>query len=420
VIREALAPLAEREFRLLFFGRLVSFMGTAVAPVALAFAVIDDLDGSASQLGIVLAAIWVPQVAFLLVGGVFADRLPRHLVLVGSNALSGSAQLVAALVVLTGTAELWHLIATQVARGIAQSFFFPASAGLVPQVVSESKLQQANALLRMPQTGTQILGAALGGILVATTGSGWALAFDAASYFASAAILVFMRVAGRVRPQESFTREVREGWSEFRSREWLWTVVVAATLGNMIGQGCWAVLGPIVADRDLGGADTWGFVLACTAAGLFAGGIVALRWRPRRYLLVGQLFIVFSCVNIVALAAGAPVLVLAAAAFTLGFCVEIFGVYWDTALQQHVPGEALSRVASYDLFGSFLAIPVGLSLVGPVSDQIGIDATLWLSAGLFVAATSAALLSRELRTLERRDSPVAVSPEATHEAALES
>ena len=415
-----LAPLAEREFRLLFFGRLVSFLGSAVAPVALAFAIIDDLDGSASQLGLVLTATWLPQIAFILVGGVVADRLPRHLVLVGSNTVSGAAQLFAAGVILTGTAELWHLFLTQLVRGVAQAFFFPASTGLVPQVVSESKLQQANALLRMPQTGSAIVGTALGGILVAAVGSGWALAFDSVTYFASALILLLIRVPGRVRAQQRFARELREGWSEFRSREWIWAIVVAATFGNMIGQGCWAVLGPVIADRELGGADTWGFVLACTAAGLFAGGIVALRWRPRRYLLVAQISVTLSCANIVALAAGVPVVALAAAAFVLGFCVEIFGVYWDTALQQHVPREALSRVSSYDALGSFVAIPIGLSVVGPVSDAIGIEPTLWIAAALFVAAQSAALLSREVRTLERKEQPTALPPDPLPQAAIES
>lgn len=417
-MRDALSPLAEREFRLLFFGRLVSFLGTAVAPVALAFAIIDDLDGSASQLGLVLTATWLPQIAFILVGGVVADRLPRHLVLVGSNALSGVAQLVAATVILTGTAELWHLFVTQLVRGIAQAFFLPASAGLVPQVVSESKLQQANALLRMPQTGSQIFGTALGGILVAAVGSGWALAFDGVTYLVSAVILLLMRAPGIVRVQKGFVHELREGWSEFRSRQWIWAVVSAAAFANAIGQGCWAVLGPIVADREFGGAEAWGFVLASTAAGLFAGGIVALRWRPRRQLLVAQIAVTLSCVNIVALAAGLPVVALALAAFVMGFCIEIFGVNWDTALQQHVPREALSRVASYDMLGSFVAIPIGLSIVGPVSDAIGIQRTLWIGVALFLVAESAVLLSREVRTLERRETPVAVSRDPPPEAAL--
>jgi MFS family permease len=402
-VREALAPLREREFRLLFTGRFVSFLGSAVAPVALAFAVIDDLDGDASDLGLVLTATWLPQIAFILVGGVVADRLPRHLVLVGSNVLSGAAQLAVAVLLLAGTAELWHLIALQVVRGISTSFFFPASAGIVPQTVSADRLQQANALLRMTTNATFVIGAAAGGIVVAAAGSGLALAFDAATYFASAAILLAMRIPGTIRAGTSFVHELREGWSEFRSREWLWAIVLAATIGNMVSQGCWTVLGPIVADERLGGAAGWGAILAVQSAGLIAGGLLTMRLRPERPLLVAQLVVLLPALAIAALALELPLVAVAAAAFLYGMGIELFGVYWDTALQQHIPGQALSRVASYDALGSFVAIPIGLSLVGPVADSIGVQATLAAGAAVFVVGQGAALLSRDVRTLRRRD-----------------
>jgi len=337
-------------------------------------------------------------------------------VLVASNVLSGAAQLVAAVLLLTGTATLWHLVLTQLVRGVAQSFFFPASTGLVPQTVADEKLQQANVLLRMTTNGSFVLGAAAGGILVAAVGSGWALAFDGGTYLVSGAILVFMRVGGRVRARTGFAHDLREGWREFRSREWLWAIVAAATFGNMISQGCWAVLGPVVAQRELGGARAWGLVLATQSVGFLVGGVAAFRLRPRRYLLTAQAVIVFSAVNLVALALGVPVAVLAVAAFVTGFCVELFGVYWDTALQQHVPREALSRVSSYDALGSIVAIPVGLSVVGPVSAAIGVGTTLWAGAILFTFVQAAALLSRDVRTLARTDQPVAVDPSPEPEA----
>jgi predicted MFS family arabinose efflux permease len=402
-VREALAPLREREFRLLFAGRFVSFLGSAIAPVALAFAVIDDLDGDASDLGLVLTATWLPQLVFTLVGGVVADRLPRHLVLVGSNALSGVAQLAVAVLLITGSAELWHLVAIQVVRGIAISFFFPASTGIVPQTVSAGRLQQANALLRMTSNATFVVGAAAGGLLVAAAGSGFALAFDAVSYFASAAVLLAMRIPGRIPAGTSFVHELREGWSEFRSREWLWVIVLAATVANMVSQGCWTVLGPIVADDRLGGAAGWGAVLSVQSVGLIAGGLVTLRFRPERPLLVGQIAVLLPGVAIAALALELPLVAVAAAAFLFGMGIEIFGVYWDTALQQHIPGHALSRVASYDALGSIVAIPIGLSLVGPVADWIGVRATLAGGAAVFFAAIAAALLSRDVRTLRRRE-----------------
>jgi predicted MFS family arabinose efflux permease len=410
LLREALSPLAEREFRLLFVGRLVSFLGTAVAPVALAFAVIDDLDGSASQLGLVLAMFIVPQIVFILVGGVIADRLPRHFVLVGSNVLSGAAQMAAALLLLMGSAELWHLMVTQFVRGTASAFFFPASTGIVPQTVSAARLQQANTLLRMTTNASFVIGAAGGGLLVATVGSGWAIAFDGLTYFASGAVLLLMRIEGVVRTGESFLRELREGWDEFRSREWLWVIVVAAMVGNMISQGCWNVLGPIVADHSLGGAAAWGTVLAFQFAGFIVGGLITFRYRPRRFILVAQISVTFIALSLVALALELPVAGVAAAAFVAGAGIEIFGVYWDTALQQHIPGAALSRVSSYDALGSFVAIPIGLTLVGPISEGIGITTTLWAGTAIFVAAQVGALLSRDVRTLERRDADVVIEP----------
>ena len=403
-MRDALAPLTSRPFQLLFAGRLTSLLGSAVAPIAVAFAVIDDLDGSATSLGLVLMAGWIPQVLFVLVGGVVADRLPRHLVLVGSNVLSGLAQAFAAVVLVTGSAQIWHLALAQVLRGAATSFFFPASTGLVPQTVPERVLQQANALLRMTTNSAFVVGSAAGGLLVAAAGSGWAIAFDSLTYFASAAILLAMRIEGPMRSASaSFLADLREGWGEFRAREWLWVIVVAALFGNMCTNGAFGVLGPIVADDALEGAKSWGIILALESGGLILGGLVALRLRPRRPLLVAQIGVLFWGLPLLALALELPTLWIAALAFIAGIGLELFGVYWDTALQQHVPRDVLSRVSAYDALGSFVAIPISLSIVGPISDVIGVTETLWVAFGIFTVSQAAALLSREVRTLPRQD-----------------
>ena len=331
MLRDALAPLALREFRLLFAGRLISFVGSAVAPVALAFAVIDELDGSATALGLVLMAGWAPQIVFILVGGVVSDRLPRHLVLVGSNVVSGVAQLVIAGLLLAGSAELWHLAVAQVVRGVANSFFFPASTGLVPQTVPERLLQQANALLRMTTNASMVFGAAAGGLLVAMAGAGWALAFDGVTYLASAAVLLAMRIPGLERAGSSFVADLRGGWNEFRSRQWLWVIVLAALLGNMASSGSVQVLGPVVADSALGGAAVWGAILSAQAAGLIIGGAIALRLRPRRPLLVGQCAVLFWGLPLLGLALELPAVAIAALTLVAGIGLELFGVYWDTA-----------------------------------------------------------------------------------------
>jgi MFS family permease len=403
VLRAALSPLGEREFRLLFLGRMVSLFGSAFAPIALAFAVLD-LTGSPSDLGLVIAAGFVPQIFFILVGGIWADRLPRHHVMVVSDLLAGGAQAAIAALVLTGVAEIWHLVALQVVRGVATSFFFPAAQGIVPQTVSARLLQEANALLRLTRNGTQIGGVAAGGILVAVIGSGWALAFDAATYFAGAVFLLALRLPRDLTmPERHFVRELREGWDAFRSRAWLWGIVVQFSVVNAAGVGAWAVLGPVVADDDLGGAATWGFILAAQAAGFIVGGVFTLRYRPDRLLLVATLGIFPMALPIVLLAVPAPAVVIALAAFAAGFGMEIFGVFWDVAMQQQISPDQLSRVYSYDALGSFVFIPLGAAVAGPAAESVGVTETLAGAAAVIVAATALVLLIDEVRNLRRAD-----------------
>jgi predicted MFS family arabinose efflux permease len=401
-VKAALAPLAEREFRFLFLGRTVSLLGSAGAPIALAFAVLDTLDASATALGIVLAAEWVPRILFILLGGVWADRLPRNLVMVGSNLLSGAGQAVAALLLLTGNAEIWHLVALQVVRGTASSFFFPASQGIVPQTVSAERLQEANALLRLSMNAVLIGGAALGGLAVAAVGPPWAIAFDAATYVISAWLLGLMRLPARVRDASSrFVDELREGWDEFRSRTWLWAIVVGAMAGNAARMGGFFVLGPVIAEEELGGAAAWGTILAFESAGLVVGGLLALRLRPARPLLAGQVALLAMAPSLALLAAPAPLALLLLAALGAGVGLELFSVYWDTTLQQHVPLDVLSRVASYDALGSFVAIPAGMSLAGPLADAIGTGTTLWIAFGVAVGSVLFGLAFADVRTLPR-------------------
>jgi MFS family permease len=403
VLRATLSPLGEREFRLLFLGRTTSLFGSAFAPIALAFAVLE-LTGSASDLGLVIAAGFVPQIFFILIGGIWADRLPRHHVMVVSDLVAGGAQAAIAVLVLTGAAEIWHLVALQVIRGIATSFFFPAAAGIVPQTVSARLLQEANALLRLSRNGTQIGGAAAGGILVAAIGPGWALAFDAATYFAGAAFLIALRLPRDLTmPERHFVRELREGWDGFRSRTWLWAIVVQFAFVNAAGVGAWAVLGPLVAENELGGAAAWGLILSAQAAGFILGGVFTLRFRPDRLLLVATLAIFPMALPILLLAVPAQTAVIALAAFAAGFGIEIFGVFWDVTMQQQISPDQLSRLYSYDALGSFVFIPLGAAVAGPLADTIGVSETLIGAAAVIVAATALVLLIDEVRSLRRTD-----------------
>jgi predicted MFS family arabinose efflux permease len=403
-LREMLAPLAEQQFRRLFVGRSISVLGSAFAPVALAFAVLDDLDGSPSQLGIVLAAMWVPQVVFILIGGIWADRLPRNVVMVATDLVMAAVQGMVALLLLTDAAEIWHLVALQLVRGVANSFFFPAASGIVPSVVSPSRLQQANALLRMTHSGGQIFGAASAGVVVAVVGSGSALAVDAASFLVSAVFLAGIRLPRReAEAAPSFARELREGWGEFVSRTWLWLIVVQFLFVNGFSHSALLVLGPVVAKDELGGAAVWGLILGSEGVGMVLGGVLALRFRPRRILLVATLSMFLFAPVPILLAEAVAVPLIIAAAVGLGIGFELFGVMWDTALQQQIPRDRLSRVYSWDMLGSFVAIPLGLSIVGPLADAVGVEATLVASSVVTVVASALVLLSRDVRTLRRLD-----------------
>lgn len=404
---QALAPLRHREFRLLFLGRLTSLAGSAIAPIALAFAVLD-ITGSATDLGLVLAAGMVPQIVLFLFGGVIADRFRRNRVMVVADVIDAAVQLVAAALVLDGAAEIWHLAVLNGVRGAAAAFFFPAAQGLTPQTVPEERLQEANALLRLTFSGTNIVGAALGGILVATVGPGWALGWDGLTYLAGAIFIVAMRVPStRVAAAGSTVfRELREGWDEFSSRTWLWTVVLAAAVGNCAFQIGVTVLGPYVADTELGGADAWGLILAAGGVGFLVGGLVAFRIRPARPMLVAQTTVLLGGCWMLGLALGLPVWAIAIGAALAGVGFEIFGVFWDLTLQQHVPRDRLSRVSSYDALGSFVAIPLGQVVAGPLSEAIGVTEAIWLAFGMYVVAQASCLFVRDVRTLRRTDIPV--------------
>jgi MFS family permease len=369
---------------------------------ALAFAVLE-VTGSKADLGYVLAARTVPQVAFLLAGGVWADRLPRHWVMVGSNLASGASQAVLAALLLTGSAHFTELIVLSAINGTSSAFFFPASMGIVPQTVPETMLQPANALLRLGLNASYIGGAALGGIVVAISSPGWAIAVDAVTFLVAAALVGAMRLPPGLRMAgSSFLAELGHGWREFRARAWLWAIVLQFSIVNAAGTGCTSVLGPVVAKSHLGGAAAWGSVLAADSIGLIVGGMTMLRLRPRRMLLSATLGIFLMPLFPLALAFPLPLAAVIASAFVAGFGTEVFGILWDTTMQQEIPAESLSRVSSYDALGSFALLPVGFAAAGAIAAAVGTRTTFFGAAVLITAATALVLLVRDVRTLQRR------------------
>ena len=398
--RAVLAPLRLPAFRALAAGRAVSLLGNGVAPLALAFAVLD-LTHSPADLGLVVGTRSLFNVVFLLFGGVLADRLPRHLVLVGSNLLSAGTQAAVAALVLTHGATIPLLMVLSAANGTFSAISLPASSALVPQLVPVELRRSANALNRLVRNMSTILGASLGGILVAAVGPGWGLAVDAASFVVSAGFFLRVAVPEQTAPpaeRHGLLAELREGWSEFVARTWVWVIVLAFGFLNAALVGATGILGPVIADQSFGRAD-WGFILAAETVGGVVGGVIALRLRPRRLLLVGCACMGAEVLLPLGLAFQAPVYTLAAAGFVAGMCVEQFGVAWETTLQQEVPADRLARVYSYDMLGSFVAIPLAQVVTGPLAAAVGVRPTLLAAAGIVAASTLAMVAVRDVRRL---------------------
>jgi MFS family permease len=397
-------PLGQREFRFLFLGRTISFVGNAFANVALAFAVLD-LTGSKADLGFVLAARAIPQVLFLLVGGIWADRLPRNRVMVFSNVVSGLSQGVIAVLLLTGEAEVWQLAALGAINGLSAAFFFPAATGIVPQTVPQRLLQPANAILRLGQNASWIGGAAFGGVVVAATSPGVGIAVDAASFFAAALFLSLIHLASTLKMEASnFFAELREGWREFSARTWLWVIVLQFGFVNAVELGVQGVLGPAIAKDHLGGAAAWGLILTAESVGLIIGAMLLLRFRPHRLLLTATIGVLLTMPFLLGLAGPMPVVVLIALAALAGIGTETFGILWDTTMQQEIPQEKLSRVYSYDALGSWVLIPLALAVAGPIAELVGTRETIVGAVAISLTATLAVLLVHDVRTITRRDS----------------
>jgi len=397
-------PLAQRNFRLLVGCDVTSMVGTAMAFVAVPFAVLDS-GGSVGDIGYVAAAGLVPTIAFLLFGGVLADRLPRQQVMVAANIGQGLAQAAFAVLVLTGNAQLWEMMLLSAARGCAFGFYMPAAQGLLPQTVPADQLAAANAVRRLGLNGAQIGGSALGGIVVAAVGPGWGLVADAASYGIAALLRAGLRF-DKLPPiaRSGIVHELREGWDAFISRRWLWAIVVQFGLVNATFVGAFNVLGPALAKTDLGGAGNWGLILAAQSVGAVLGATLMLRYRPGRLLHSASLAVPLMALPLLALAGPLPVAVIAAAALLAGAGTEIFSVNWSTALQEQIPSNLLSRVAAYDALGSFALTPIGTALAGPIALAIGTTATLAGAALLIVVSAAAVLSVPEVRALTRRTS----------------
>ena len=375
-------------FMLLFAARGISYFGTYLAPIAVAFAVLD-LTGSASDTGIAFACWTVAQVSTLLIGGVVSDRLPRRLVMISSDAANVCVRASMGVLLLSGHARIWEIFVLQALGGAATAFYSPASSGLVPELVEKSQLQKANALMGIARYLAFPLGAATGGAIVATVGPGAALLVDAGTYAASVLFLSAIRLPARLRAAAApnFLRELSDGWRAFTEHTWVWLLTVWIALYFLITYAPFFVLGPYIAKHDLGGASAWGTVVTREGLGSLAGALVGLRVRPSRpWIVVGAIFALTSVQSIL-LAAHVSFVAIAVAAVIAGFSFSLGSVIYETGVQHEIAPDKLSRVSAYSWMCAMVFLPLGYALAGPIAAGVGMSAYLVFGAVWIVATT---------------------------------
>jgi MFS family permease len=401
------ALLRNSNFALLFASRSISYFGTYLAPIAVAFAVLD-LTGSATDTGIAFACWTLAQVSTLMIGGVVADRLPRRLVMVASDLGNVCVRTTMGVLLLSGHARIWEIFVLQALGGAATAFYSPASSGLVPEIVEREELQQANAFMGIARYLAFPLGAATGGAIVATIGSGTALIVDAGTYAASAVLLFGIRLPARavVAAAPNFLRELREGWQAFTEHTWVWLLTVWVALYFLFTYAPFFVLGPYIAKHDLGGAGAWGTVVTGEGIGALVGAVVGLRVRPARpWIVVGAVF-ALTAVQSMFLAAHVSFVAIAAAAFVAGFSFSLGSVIFETGVQQAIAPEKLSRVSAYNWMCAMVFLPLGYALAGPIAGAVGMTGYLVFGAVWIVVSTAVVFSVPDVRDYR----PAALAP----------
>src|SRR3954468_22507927 len=388
------AALRERPFALLFAGETVSSLGNWMFIVALPFAALH-LHATAGQLGLVLAARHVPFALFALVAGAWGDRFERRRLLLVTNVVQGACQAITAALLLTGTAQLWQLAVLVAIYGSADAFFYPALIGLIPAAAGVERAQEANALMRISAHTTQLAGAPLGGVLVAAFGAGQAVAVDAATFVASSLCMAWMPRLHPVREHaaEKTLRAIATGARAVRERPWVLRFLAVLAVYHLTVLPCVFVLGPLIAQRELDGATSWGIIQGAFAAGAVAGGVLAIRWRPRRPMRIMGLAFVVAALQSTIIALGHTTIGIAVFQGLAAIGVSFGWTMWESTIQRRAPEHLVSRVISFDFLTSTGTLPLGMALVGPIAEGVGLRPTMIVASALCAALALAYALN---------------------------
>ncbi|MGA2469759.1 MAG: MFS transporter [Solirubrobacteraceae bacterium] len=403
-----LRVLRHPSFRYLFYGQTASAVGDCVVLVALALFVTERTH-SPTDLGLVLAAQSLPLVALVLLGGVWADRLPRRRIMIAADVTRAALHGTLAALIFSGSVRLWEIIAIEASFGAARAFFQPAYSGLIPQTVPESLIQDARALTSSTANVAAMIGPALGAALVLGVGAGNAFAFDAGTFVVSALLLARVRARSRGAPAPagSMLADLRAGWREVRSRAWVWVTIAAFTGALMCVLAPWYALAPTIAGHVYGSIGVFGLFESLAGLGAVCGALAGLRWRPVHPMRAGLLLVLAWPVTAGLFALGAPLVLVLAGALMLGFGFSLFGVWWETALARHIPPHALSRVSAWDWMGSLALLPLGYALTGPLASAFGARTVLAAGSAIGLVLLALALTPRSTRELTDTTSPAA-------------
>jgi MFS family permease len=393
----------ERQFRLLFAGQALSVIGDRITAVVLPFAVLS-IGGSTTDVGIVAGAGFLPFIVLGLIGGVIADRMQRRRIMVISDVVRMATQLTAGILLVSGHAEVWHLAALTALFGAADSFFAPAMGGLMPQTIDQPHhLQPANALRSMSMSTGSIIGPVIGGLLVALAGEGTALIVDAGTFLASVVCLLALRprTVERAEVPEPFITDLKGGWHEVRTRTWVWSFLLAMVVYQVIVLPSIFVLGPVLMEEELDGATSWAIITTAFGLGSILADFLLMKWRPRFALRAAAIALGFASCQAVIIGSGLSVAAIAVLEFFAAIGVSVFFTLWETSLQEHIPEASISRVTSYDYAASVGMVPLGVVAAGPVSEAIGIHATLAGMTAFGILAAIACLAVPAVRNLPR-------------------
>ncbi len=408
--------LGYRDFRLLLADRVLAPGAFAFSMVGVSFAVLNAT-GSTADLSYVLAAQILPSLVFAMVGGVFADRFAPQRVIVAANLMIAAGEGGFGLLVLLGHPRLWQMIALETMTGAGMAIFYPASQALLPRLVPDTVLQEASAMSRLAMNAAQMAGAGIAGLFVAATGPGWALLTCGIGMLGTVPLLLAIRAPGAARGEQSpsVLRELRDGWSAFASRRWLWATTIQYGVVLAAWYGAFDVLGPVVAKEHLGGPAAWGLITAADAVGLIIGGVIAMRLTVQRPILCVVLVGATCALTPLALASLWPLPLICVAAVGLGVALEFMMVQWTVTMARNVPPELLARVSAYDIIGAVGAMPLGALVVGPIAAAVGVSTTQYGAAALIVVASGLTLLAPEVRHMRAGPAVEAQAPEAVAE-----